>query len=150
MNRHRVWWFLAVALATSGLACAHREAESFDAAGGVPLGIADCDDGGDIYSGYGPCTGFIYGDYEQYPGFTPVARSEVTLTGDRQRSTHVVTRSGFGASYNDYSSPFGSSSSSSSDNSSPTGYSPPTASTPRMDPVPVGAPAGPAVVSRPH
>jgi hypothetical protein len=153
MNRRGASWLLPAALAVAswGLACAHSETESYGAAGAVPLGIADCDDGGDIYAGYGPCAGFIYGDYDQYPSFTPVARSEVTLTGDRQRSTHVVTRSGFGASSNDYSSPFGSSYSSSSDNSSTTtGNSSPTASTPRMDPVAIGAPAGASVVSRPH
>lgn len=149
MSRHRVSWFLAVALATSGLACAHREAESFDAAGGVPLGIADCDDVGDIYTGYGPCAGFVYGDYEQYPRFTPVARSEVTLTGDRQRSIHVVTRSGFGASSTNFSSSAGSSFSS-DNSSSTTSSSPPAVSAPRMDPGPVGAPAGTSVVTRPR
>ena len=152
MSRRRGCWLLVavLALAASGLACAHSDTQSYGAAG-VPLGLADCDDGGDIYAGYGPCTGFVYGDYDQYPRFTPVARSEVTLTGDRQRSIHVVTRPGFGASSNDYSSPFGNSYSSSSDNSSSTtGSSSPTASTPRMDPVAIGAPSGTSVVSRPH
>ncbi len=146
MKRHLLRLLLAGSVVVLA-GCAHREAQSYGG-GGVPLGIVDCYDSGDIYgSGYGPCTGFVYGDYEQYPSFTPLAiRQAVTLTGDRHHATRVVNRSGFDAPSGDVSSSSSSSSSTMSASSSP----PPSAPAPRMDPAPVSAPAAPAVVSRPH
>ena len=145
MKRH----LLRLLLASSVVAlagCAHREAQAYGAGGGAPLGIVDCYEDGDIYgAGYGPCTGIVYGDYEQYPSFTPVSRREVTLTGDRHRGTRVVSRPGFDAPSSDSGSP-ASSTSTMTASSSP----PPPASAPRMDPAPVSAAPAPVVVSRPH
>ncbi len=141
MKRHLLRLLLASSMAALA-GCAHREAQSYGGGGGAPLGIVDCYDSGDIYaSGYGPCTGFVNGDYEQYPSFTPISVRQVTLTGDRHRSTRVVTRPGFDAPSTDFSS-------SSSANTAPS--SSPPVSSPRMDPAPVSAPPAPVVVSRPH
>jgi hypothetical protein len=115
----------------------------------APLASLDCYEVGDVYSSItyyssvsSPCTGFVYGDYEQYPNFTPSTR-RVVLSSNRDHQTRVVTRPDFG----DHSS---SSSASSFADSSPNVSSMPSASSgppPRMDPVVVSAPASHPVVS---
>jgi hypothetical protein len=135
-----LWPVLAASTVLLG-GCAHQEALG---GGGVlaPVNAIYCEEQGDIYgSNPSPCTGFVYGDYEQYPNFAPSTR-EVVLAGDRHRQTHVVTRTGFTDASNSnssFSNPYGDYGSGSSA-SSP--------APPRMDPVVVNAPSAPPVVSR--
>ena len=123
--------------------CAENQAGT-SGAGMAPLDTLDCYETGDVYSSYvAPCTGFIYGDYDQYPNFTPSTR-RVILSGDRNHQTRVVTRPDYG-DHSSYSSV------SSFADSSPNVSSMPSASSgppPRMDPVVVSAPAERPVISR--
>jgi hypothetical protein len=137
MRIRRLAFPLLVVAAILTNACASNDA-SMQGGGFAPLDSLECYEPGDVYSSiHSPCAGFLYGDYEQYPSFTPSTRN-VVLSGDREHHTRVVTRPGFsdGSGY----SPWNANSSASS---------PPTSSSPpRMDPVVVSAPPAPPTVSR--
>src|SRR5215471_14651641 len=123
---------LLVATGVLAGGCAANQAGA-SGAGMAPLADLDCYGVGDVYSQAtyyssvsSPCTGFVYGDYEQYPNFTPSTRS-VILSADRERHTRIVTRPSFsdGSGYSPWNANSNGSSTPSSSSSPP----------PRMDPV---------------
>ncbi|HEY6930246.1 MAG TPA: hypothetical protein VJA66_11270 [Thermoanaerobaculia bacterium] len=142
---------LLVATGVLAVGCAGNQAAA-SGAGLAPLATLDCYEVGDVYSQVtydsyvnAPCTGFVYGDYEQYPNFTPTR--QVILSSDRNHQTRIVMRPGFDGPGNSNSSYTNSSSFADSPNVS----SVPSATSgtpPRMDPVVVSAPAERPVISR--